>query len=220
MNDKNTSNMKQHEDKVYAAEQLSLQKCYEQWCCKEKWLLHREGIPLLLGFNPNERQALDKESLDKVDTLWTHAKECVQKKLLPVINIEFPEEEWEVSPLELHSWGTVSRIAMPDEFNMLMAFVAQTIKPEVSSQNNSQDESAEGMLYQKHREIVLGAAMSLLVNAVGLFKNKKGKIVSNKIAKNIMENEDQWFGEDRPLLSEATMTDLIDEYIKLTKPMV
>jgi hypothetical protein len=212
--------MNEREEKVFEKERLSLQKLYEQWSCKEAWLLHKEGIPLLFALEPGNNNMLDEELEKKIDALWAHAQDCAQKKLLPVFNMEKPTEEWLVRPIDLYSWGTVSRITMPDEFSMLMTFVAQTIKPVQTQSAQTSGDNSQDILYQKHREIVLGAATSLLVNAPDICKNKKGKIVSNLIAKNIIENEDQWFGDARPMLAETAMTDLIDEYLKLTKPVV
>ncbi len=212
--------MREREDKIYDRDKLSLQKLYEQWSCKESWKLYDEGIPLLFGLEPGNKEVIDEELLSKIENLWEHAQECVQKKLLSVINSEKNKNEWEVRPVDLYCWGTVSRISMPDEFSNLMMFVSQTIKPVASHSNIDINESAQDTLYQKHREIVLGAATSLLVNASELCKNKKGSVVSNQIARNIIENEQQWFGEDRPLLTESTMTDLIEEYLKLTRPTV
>jgi hypothetical protein len=212
--------MSDREDKLFEKEQLSLQKLYEQWSCKDTWLLYEEGIPLLFGLAPDESEPIDDEVSNKIESLWEHAQECVQKKLLPIVNNDIPEKEWEVRPIDLYSWGTISRISMPDEFSTLMTFVAQTIKPIETHSNSNQGIGEEDALYQKHREIVLGAATSLLVNAPELCKSNKGKIVSNKIAKNIIENEEQWFGDDKPLLTELTMTDLINEYLKLTKPLI
>jgi hypothetical protein len=215
----NEVSMHEREEKIFEKERLSLQKLYEQWSCKESWLLFEEGIPLLFGLEPGRRH-YDEEDLDKIKGLSEHAKECVQKKLLPIINTEKPEPEWQVRPLDLYSWGTVSRISMPEEFSTLMSFIAQTIKPLETQIQSNLSENTQDILYQKHREIILGAASSLLINAPELCKNKKGRIVSKKIAQNIIENEDQWFGEERPLLAETAMTDLIDEYVKLTKPVV
>lgn len=212
--------MQEREEKIFEKNRLSLQKLYEQWSCKESWLLYSEGIPLLFGVEPQASGSLDDEVSGKIENLWQHAQECVHKKLLPVINSERPEAEWEVRPIDLYSWGTVSRIAMPDEFSTLMTFVAQTIKPLQSDSINNYSDNEQDIMYLKHREIVLGAATSLLVNAPGLCKNNKGKVVSNKIARNILENESQWFGDDRPLLAETAMTDLIDKYLKLTRPVV
>ncbi len=212
--------MSEREEKTYDKEKLSLQKLYERWSCKESWLLYNEGIPLLFGIEPGSSLAIEDELSGKIESLWGHAQECVHKKLLPVINPEKPVAEWRVRPIDLYSWGTISRITMPAEFSSLMTFVAQTIKPVETHSNLIHSEDARDMLYQKHREIVLGAATSLLINATDLCKNKKGRIVSNMIVKNIIENEDQWFGGDKPLLAETAMTDLINEYLKLTRPVV
>jgi len=212
--------MYEREKKVYGEGKLTLQKLYEKWSCKDKWLLYDEGIPLLFGVEPGFRESADDEVSNKIESLWEHAQECVQKKLLSVVNMDKPETEWEVRPLDLYCWATISRISMPAEFSTLMTFVAQTIKPSEIISNPVQGDGEQDMRYQKHREIILGAATSLLVNAPDLCKNNKGRVVTNKIAQHIIENEDQWFGDDRPLLAESAMTDLIDEYLKLTRPTV
>ena len=210
--------MSEREEKVFGEGKLTLQKLYETWSCKEQWLLFDEGIPLLFGLEPGFSETLDDDVENKIDSLRTHAQECVQKKLLPVINIDMPESEWQVSPVDFYCWATVSRISMPEELSRLMTFVVQTVKLSEVAPDSNQKGSKEDMLYQKHREIVLGAATSLLVNTTELCKNKKGRVVSNKIARLIMENEDLWFGNDRPLLTEVSITDLIDEYLKIRKP--
>ena len=212
--------MHEREEKTYGKGKLTLQKLYEKWACKDKWLLNSEGIPLLFGVDPDASKSLDDEVSDKIESLQEHAQECVQKKLLSVVNIDLSDSEWEVRPLDLYCWATVSRISMPAEFSTLMTFVAQTIKSSEVTSNPVQGDGVQDMIYQKHREIVLGAATSLLVNAPNLCKNNKGKVVSNKIAQQIIENEDQWFGDERPLLAESAMTDLINEYLKLTRPIV
>lgn len=212
--------MREREDKFYGGGALFFQKLYEKWSCRDKWLLYDEGIPLLFGLAPDADESLDEEVINKIESLWEHAQECVQKKLLSVINMDKPETEWEVRPLDLYCWATVSRISMPDEFSTLMVFVAQTVKSSEEASSTVQSLDTENMLYQKHREIVLGAATSLLVNAPDVCKNKKGRIVSNQIAKNIIENGQQWFGNDKLLLTESSMTDLINEYLKLTEPLV
>lgn len=211
--------MGEREEKVFQKETLNLQKLYEQWSCKEEWLLYNEGIPLLFGVEPGSKN-IDETLSAKIESLWEHAQDCANKNLLTVINKEKPIAEWQVRPLDLYSWGTVSRISMPEEFSLLMSFVAQTVKPVHVQSEHVISENNQDILYQKHREIVLGAATSLLVNAPGLCKNKRGEVVSNLIAKNILENEDQWFADDRPMLAETAMTDLIEEYLKLTRPVI
>ena len=112
----------------------------------------------------------------------------------------------------------VSRISVPDEFSTLIAFVIQTVKPEQNSQNQIVVE--QDAVLQKHKEIVMGAATSLLVNASAQCQNDNGKVSAENISKLIIENKQEWFGQDEPLLVESVMTELIDDYIKLTSPIV
>lgn len=209
--------MSEREREVYDIEQLTLQKLYEKWLCKDKWLLYEEGIPLLFGLNPDANRSGNGES-DKTEELWGHAKDCVQKKLLSVINPGQSENEWEVIPADLYRWAMVSRISVPAEFSALMAFVMQTVKLE-DDNNYEQVEGLQDSNYQKHREIVLGAATSLLVNAPEQCKNNNNLVVNN-ITRLILENKKQWFGEEEPLLKETEMISLINDYIELTKPVM
>jgi hypothetical protein len=212
--------MKEREDKVYGEGGLSLQKLYEKWSCKEDWLLYEEGIPLLLGIEPGNKKYLEDDLQNKIEELWAHAQDCVHKKLLSVLNNDMPELEWKVKPVDLYCWASVSRITIPAELSSLMAFVVQTIKTSDINSTSVQTNEIQDDMHQKHKEIVLGAATSLLVNAPELCKNKKGRVVSRLITKQILENETQWFGDDKPLLAESAMIDLIDGYLRLTRPVL
>ena len=72
----------------------------------------------------------------------------------------------------------------------------------------------------KDREIAIGAAMSLLVNSPDLCKNRKGKVTGNLIASQIMANKKQWFGEEELVLSESAISDLIEQYLRLARPVL
>ena len=112
----------------------------------------------------------------------------------------------------------VSRISVPDEFSTLIAFVIQTVKPEQNSQFQTVVE--QDAVLQKHKEIVMGAATSLLVNASEQCQNDKGIISAINISRLIIENKQEWFGQDEPLLVESAMTELVKDYIKLTSPII
>ena len=110
-----------------------------------------------------------------------------------------------------------SRITVPTEFSALIAFVIQTVKPE---QNESILAIAEfDLLLQKHKEIVLGAAISLLVNAPEKINTDDVKYIAMNISGLIVENKQQWFGENEPSLNESAMIDLINDYIELIEPI-
>ena len=81
--------------------------------------------------------------------------ECVKKNLLSVEDVNKPESSWEVKPIDLYRWATVSRISIPDEFNSLMIFITQTIK--VNSEDSSPINfgNSEDKLSQLENEIIL-----------------------------------------------------------------
>ena len=204
-------------NKIYNHDKYSKQILYEKWCRKEKWLLYDEGILLLLSIDPNNKETLSEDLVEKINNLKFHAGDCVKKALLSVINIDISEDKWEVNPVDLYRWAIVSRINIPDEFNTLMTFVTQSVKnPNNSFSNNNKNLIDE--IYQLHKEVVLGATTSLLVNSPDICRNNEGKIDSAIIVKKIIEGERHWFNGRKSKLSESDMTSLIKHYIAMSKP--
>jgi hypothetical protein len=58
-----------------------------------------------------------------------------------------------------------------------------------------------------------------LVNAPEQCKNNDEFVIDN-IARLIIENKKEWFGEDNLLLEKSEMITLINDYINLTKPVL
>ncbi|MEQ8614556.1 MAG: hypothetical protein RIC37_11115 [Gammaproteobacteria bacterium] len=201
---------------VYGEEKINRQKLYEKWACKETWELSTEGIPLLLGLDPGSSGSLDEVTRQARDELWQHASDCVNKKLLAVINHDAQPDEWRVIPSDLYSWAMVSRVPVPQELAALMDFVLQTIKVKhVSAKQDTASTNEKGYdaIYQKHCEITLGAAMSLLANSPEKCQSSRGRVKASLIAAEILNNGDAWFGKDEPLLAQSAMEDLINRYI-------
>lgn len=212
---KSTVSMKERENHIYGEDKIAQQRLYEKWSCKDKWLLYSEGMPLLFGIAPGTPLSPDDEINEKIKELWEHAKECVHQRLLSVTNKDLPEYEWEVKPVDLYCWATVSRISVPQEFSSLMAFVVQTVKQAENKFTSDIDKNRnDDTNYQRHRELMLGATISILVNHPELCKNNKGKIVSKKIVNQIIDNEKIWFADEKPLLAQSAMEDLINRYLK------
>ena len=119
---------------------------------------------------PGNTDTLDESGLQARDDLWQHASDCVNKKLLSVINPDVQPAEWRVIPSDLYSWAMVSRVPVPKELSALMDFVLQTIKVKPVSTKQAENLTSDDghhARYQKHCEITLGAAMSLLANTPG-----------------------------------------------------
>jgi hypothetical protein len=230
MQEKNTNKQTSEEDirsrenEVFGKEKLQQQRLYEKWVSKNSWLLKSEGIPLLLGMDP---QAVNDKT-EPVDNkhehndLWEHAKRCVEQNLLPVSNKENSPETWEVSPVDLYCWASVSRILIPDQLVRLVEFVIHTIKQPVAeikslegkNNHNSGGNRVNPETFQKQREQVLGAALAILARYPEKCKNRKGKTRSEMIVNLINEKGDIWFGDDKLLLSTAAMQDLLDKFLK------
>ncbi len=206
------SSMNGHEQHLHDATKLAKQRLYEQWVCLETWLLFTEALPLLLGIAPDEAQDIDETVRTEIAALCLHAKDCVQKNLLPIINRDDVEQQWRVKPTELYRWATVSRISIPVELSGLMAFVMQTVLAQEQGDATSQQEKTT-LALQQHRAIVLGAAVTVLTHQVDLIKTDQA-ILAKLIAAQIMENKSRWFGEHPPLLTQTAMVNLIDHYLK------
>ena len=196
---------------------IKKQKLFEKWCKKEKWLLYNEGILLLLSINPSEKQTLNEDLMNRVNELKNHANECIKKNLLSVVDIKKPENSWEVKPLDLYRWATISRIPIPDELSTLMMFITQTIK--VSNQDNNlvNYENSEDKLNQLEKEIILGAATSLLINSPEICRDNDGNIDCKVIVSKIIENKKYWFGECKLNISEKRMVNLLEKYARISE---
>ena len=203
---------------IYSEKKINKQKLYEEWCKKEKWLLQNEALLLLFSIDPSSSDTLDTNLLEKINSLKCHANDCVNKNLLPIINIDKPENEWEVRPIDLYQWATVSRINIPDEFNALMTFIVQSVKVvDDNSLNNNQKLKDE--IHQLHKEIILGATTSLLINSPEKCKDNHGIFDIELIAEKIIQNEKQWFDNSKSKLSKPEMIKLINNYINMSKIM-
>lgn len=212
--------VRKHEMEMYGEQKLKKQKLYEKWACKESWLLYQEGMPLLFSVDPVLYNNKDEEISEKIEDLWRHARDCVHKKILSVLNIESHEREWRVRPVDFYCWATVSRISVPPELASLMQFILQTVKSYGTENNRIEFDQPEDTKFLKHKEIVLGAATCLLVNAPNRCKNNKGTITANLITRQILDNREQWFRDEEPVLAESAITDLINRYLDMGKPPV
>tara|TARA_B100000029_G_C17446271_1_gene913369 strand:+ start:290 stop:988 length:699 start_codon:yes stop_codon:yes gene_type:complete len=204
-------------NKNYHNLKINKQKLYEKWCKKEKWLLYNEGILLLLSIDPSEKHTLNEELIIRINDLKNHANECVKKNLLSVIDINKPENSWEVKPIDLYRWAKISRIPIPDEFNSLMIFITQTIKVSNRDNNLKDHENSQDKLNQSEKEIILGAATSLLINSPEICRDNNGNIDCKVIASKIIKNKKYWFGECKSNIPEHRIVNILEKYARISK---
>ena len=169
---------------------LKRQRLYEKWVCKEIWCLESEGIPLLLGQDPQSIMAItdSSEYRQDHDELWSHAKRCAEKDLLHVINRDCSPETWKIKPADLYRWASISRISVPEPLARLMDFVIRTVKHQPgTSSEEGENTGATGSshayteTFYQHREYVLGAALAILARFPERCRDKNGRIKSDVI---------------------------------------
>lgn len=205
---------------VYGEAKLEKQQLYERWSVKDHWNLKAEAIPLVLGFDPQEDEYENNLQRNKeIEDLFSHAKKCIrQERSLTVKNLSEEEDQWQVVPAEFYQWASVSRIEIPEQLSALMEFIISTVKTSgfVSDSKEDSNVSPEAVnlsqQFNQETELVLGAALAVLMNKKDECQNSKGRIDISKIVKLILENEKTWFSNTSCKLSQTTMEDLLKKW--------
>ena len=212
------NDLRQREKELFGEDRVKLQRLFEKWVVRESWLLHDEAIPLLLGIDPESRERFrDNENETGMDVreMGEHARHCIEQGLLPVINMESPEKEWRVKPVEVYKWAAVSRVELPEQLTMLMEFLQKAIsenRPATASLKTGMDPHIER--YDNDKEKVLGTALAILAANPDRYRKENGAVSAEKIVQIISEKGNFWFGDDPPGMTPAAMTDLINRWLR------
>ena len=205
----------------YGKHQILEQQFYEKWCTKDRWNLKDEAVPIVLGLDPNNNEwSKDKTLSEKTNELYQHALHCIHHDLsLSVIDKEAEENLWQVTPVEFYRWAAVSRVTIPEKLSALMDFIISTVKQSgfVTDEEGhavSPEASSLSLDFDKQTEIVLGAALNLLVKAPSECQTDRGKVSPKKIAAKILESEEDWFQGSELKLSQAAVEDLLTKWIR------
>lgn len=200
-------------------------RLYEQFVSKDHWRLKDEAVYLVLGYDPEKLNELEDEALQSVHELYEHAKHCISQNLsLTAINQESEPEDWKVVPTEFYRWASVSRVQMPAALSTLMDFVISTVKGEKERiEQAAQTSSAVGESrdsYSLQREQTLGAALAVMAEFPEQCRNSKGRLSVRAITALIQQHRSAWFQDEDAMMSETTMQDLINKWIKTLKPAI
>ncbi len=192
------------------------QLLYEHWLKKELWLLRGEGLPLLLGLHPTEgTDAIDPTLSEQLSTLWEHARQCVQKRLLQVSDPTLPPEQWQVEPLALYRWAVVSGCSMPQELTNLAEFIMRTIPSSTTAMDDTlpqQNAEAEYLIDEQRK--VLAAAFCLLANHRDRCGTAEHQVDVKRLVTLISEDPGHWLNSPSPALSDAAMEELLQRTLR------
>jgi hypothetical protein len=202
------------EIEVYGAEHVAESRLFERWASLESWLLRDQAIPLLLGVDPEHPDLLheDVELKRRADELWRHAERCVRDRLgLRALDSAQQPAKWRVAPADLYRWAVVSRIAMPETLERLLAFVAQVVKEPEAPQLAATPEA--GRLAAQ--VAVLGAALAIISRDQHACRDNRGVLSAAQLAARIEESAEHLFGTDEPPLPASEIIALLRQYLRV-----
>lgn len=203
-------------------DRLERQHFYEKWVARENWLVYTEGLPLLLGYDP---QAGDLEQDDEYrqqrQIFWEHLQLCVHQRLAPaLVNPAENPAGWRAAPVELYRWAVAARVPMPDELDTLLSFVSSTIiaqqprqteEPAQQTQHGHEKAEQESLLA---REQVLSALLSLSLQSLHQVCGRDGDTLRKELLESLYGKSSAFFNARQPPLSRPALHDLIDRSLE------
>lgn len=206
-------NIQEKEKHVYGENSITQQKLYEKWAIKKSWHLKNQAIPLLLGIDPENLFVSSKDEVteQKHLDLCKHAQHCVEQGLLSVINRESPIDEWQVEPIDIYRWASISRVKLPEQLSTLMEFIVISM-PDITLGSFS-DKQYE-INHEKDKEYILGAALAMLVTYPEQCRDKNKCVKAEKIISLISKYKNILFGHEIPYLSTTIGLELIERWIR------
>ena len=186
---------------------LSMQRLYEHWLKLPEWEARNEALPLAIGLDPEQWQ----NYLNEYELV--HCEQDLWRLFAESNSINSDDES--VSVPTICAWFQGNNVELPISFVRLFEFVRQaTVRSEPTL--NGVDETTQERLEagQDEREIVLGAALSLVSKMPDRCKDEHGVIDGTLVSKLILETSARWFALTVPTMTSAEMAELIDRWLE------
>lgn len=180
---------------------------FESHLKKDSWLVFDEAIPISNGIAPNEAGSIELYSKTWYRELKDLALAAQGNKTLSIINHESKPKQWRVTPKAFVKW------ALEKEININPVLV-EVIKLEKKTPSFKKAHGNTESNAQK-RESILVAALAVLAAYPDKCK-LNGKVSAAKIADQIEQKSDIWFGYDDIPLKRRGVEDLIRKALKTT----
>lgn len=202
-------------------DRLERQNFYEQWACHETWHVYKQGLPLLLGRDPDDPLLENDEDFkQQYHELRDHLQRCVQRGVSPLIaNPGEEPENWQATPLELYRWAIAARISVPEELDALLVYISRTVKPsqyQASADTGIEEQQNETDTQSLAREQVLSAMLALALQALHQCEGRTADQMREHILQNLYASSEGYFNQQEPPLSRAALHDLIDRSLDMT----
>ncbi len=186
---------------------LSMQQLYERWLKLPEWKARLEALPLAVGIDPDRWQDYLNEYglVSSEQDLWRRFAESNS------IN----SENEPIPVLAVYAWFQSKNIELPLSFVRLFDFIRQaTVSPEPRHHGSHETPPEISAAERDEREIILGAALSLVSKMPDRCKDEHGFIDGKIISNLILETNARWFASTAPTMTSVQMAELIDKWLE------
>lgn len=175
----------------------SQQMMYETWISRERWSLLDEALPLLVGLAPDEwpgyvtRLNLDEQAA-ALGILLAGDFGC--------------DLAGSIESAALQAWARKHAIALPAACDQLMDYVSRVL-PQAAAP--SAGDAAQGA----ERELLLGAALTMVTRFPGQCRDSNGFFDGQLIADEILSKAALWFPLEPPSMGREEIATLLEQYL-------
>jgi hypothetical protein len=185
---------------------VAMQRLYERWLKRDDWRARHEAIPLAVGVPPERWQAyLQEHGLgDAEEELWRLFADGTgvrgEEEMVPVATVD--------------AWFRGNGVDLPASFVRLYDFIRRAVP--VPAAFDRSDDPVDGRAHelQDEKEIVLGAALSLLSRMPHRCRDEHGFVDGGALVQLILETAARWFPATGPTMTRHEMARLIDRWLE------
>ena len=183
------------------------QQLYERWLKCARWPARSVALPLLIGVDPDDWPAhLRRGSLASTEQrLWDAYCESNGRN----------RQDHDVEAGAVISWFRRSDCALPPSCARIYEFIERVnLGSQTGPTDAAEREADDRYARLAEREVVLGAALSLVSKMPDRCRDEHGFIDGKATAALIQQFATRWFPTQAPMMSEADMAALLERWLE------
>lgn len=180
---------------------VAYQVLFEDWLGREVWHLAHEGLPLLVGVDPVAWSShLERHTLGGT-------ADALLEQLAGDLDCAVDAS---VAPARLGAWAREHDCRLPAPFAQVLEFIVRVLP---DSGGGRPADVAEARAVAAERELLLGAALTLVTRFPQQCRDEHGFFDGMRIADLILAKAALWFPLEPPALGRDRIAALLEQYL-------